>query len=97
MAGEQVEVTTMFIDIRDFTGFAEETPADQVVSALTSEQGLEIGIGLNSGTLVAGNVGGAGRLEFSVIGDPVNVAARSRRRPGTPATRSCSRSAPRSC
>jgi adenylate cyclase len=25
---------------------------------------------------VAGNVGGAGRFEFSVIGDPVNVAAR---------------------
>src|SRR5947199_4739427 len=38
---------------------------------------LEIGIGLNSGTVVAGNVGGAGRLEFSVIGDPVNVAARA--------------------
>jgi class 3 adenylate cyclase len=37
---------------------------------------LEIGIGLNSGTVVAGNVGGAGRLEFSVIGDAVNVAAR---------------------
>jgi adenylate cyclase len=26
--------------------------------------------------VVAGNVGGAGRFEFSVIGDPVNVAAR---------------------
>ena len=37
---------------------------------------LEIGIGLNSGKVVAGNVGGAGRLEFSVIGDAVNVAAR---------------------
>jgi class 3 adenylate cyclase len=37
---------------------------------------LEIGIGLNSGAVVAGNVGGAGRLEFSVIGDAVNVAAR---------------------
>ena len=37
---------------------------------------LSIGIGLNSGTVVAGNVGGAGRLEFSVIGDAVNVAAR---------------------
>jgi adenylate cyclase len=37
---------------------------------------LQIGIGVNSGTVIAGNVGGAGRLEFSVIGDPVNVAAR---------------------
>jgi adenylate cyclase len=130
LAGEQVEVTIMFIDIRNFTGFAERTPAPEVVSAINdlfeqivpiihadggrvdkfvgdgllavfgapsrqedhadhaltvaleiessvkSHRGLEIGIGLNSGTVVAGNVGGAGRLEFSVIGDAVNVAAR---------------------
>jgi len=37
---------------------------------------LSVGVGLNSGPVVAGNVGGAGRLEFSVIGDAVNVAAR---------------------
>ena len=37
---------------------------------------LEIGIGVNSGSVVAGSIGGAGRLEFSVIGDAVNVAAR---------------------
>ncbi len=30
---------------------------------------LEVGIGLNSGRVVAGNIGGAGRLEFGVIGD----------------------------
>jgi adenylate cyclase len=40
------------------------------------EPELRVGVGLNSGTVVAGNVGGAGRLDFSVIGDPVNVAAR---------------------
>ena len=37
---------------------------------------LEIGIGLNSGRVVAGSIGAAGRLEYSVIGDTVNVAAR---------------------
>jgi adenylate cyclase len=37
---------------------------------------LRIGIGVNSGPVVAGSIGGAGRLNFSVIGDAVNVAAR---------------------
>ena len=37
---------------------------------------LSVGVGLTSGPVVAGSVGGAGRLEFSVIGDAVNVAAR---------------------
>jgi adenylate cyclase len=37
---------------------------------------LMIGVGLSSGAVIAGNVGGGGRLEFSVIGDTVNVAAR---------------------
>src|SRR5207248_996583 len=37
---------------------------------------LEVRIGINSGRVVAGSIGGAGRLNFSVIGDAVNVAAR---------------------
>jgi adenylate cyclase len=132
LAGEEVEVTMMFIDIRDFTGFSERHTAPEVVATVNrlwervvpvihahaghvdkfigdgllavfgaprriddhADQALaaaleitaavevefggeiSIGIGLNSGMVVAGNVGGAGRLEFSVIGDAVNVAAR---------------------
>ena len=132
LVGEEVEVTVMFTDIRDFTGFAERSDARQVVATLNrlfsvivpivhahgghvdkfvgdgllavfgapqrqpdhAEEALEsaieissavagefgeelsMGIGLNSGMVIAGNVGGGGRLEFSVIGDPVNVAAR---------------------
>lgn len=37
---------------------------------------LEAGIGVSAGTVVAGNVGTADRYEYTVIGDPVNEAAR---------------------
>ncbi|HLM27290.1 MAG TPA: adenylate/guanylate cyclase domain-containing protein [Thermoleophilaceae bacterium] len=37
---------------------------------------VHVGVGINSGPVVVGSVGGGGRLEFAVIGDAVNVAAR---------------------
>lgn len=132
LEGEEVDVTVMFLDVRDFTGFAQRSSAAEVVATLNrlfeqvvpivSEHGghvdkfigdgllavfgvplkhadhadraltaalaidsvvkrhfgdeLAVGIGLNSGPVVAGNLGGGGRLEFSVIGDAVNMASR---------------------
>jgi adenylate cyclase len=123
LAGEEVDVTVMFMDVRNFTAFAERASAPEVVATLNrlwervvpvvhahgghvdkfvgdgllavfgaprrqahhADEALaaaraieraaredfagtlEIGIGLNSGTVLAGNVGGGGRFEFSVF------------------------------
>jgi adenylate cyclase len=64
-------------------GFADHadravTSGRQIVEAVNHrpEAPLKVGVGINSGAVVAGSIGGAGRLNFSVIGDPVNVASR---------------------
>lgn len=67
-------------------GVADSTPdhADRAVDAAQmlvdvvdqGGSGLRMAAGVNTGRLVVGPLGGAGRLNFSVIGDAVNVAAR---------------------
>ena len=130
--GDRVDVTVMFVDIRDFTSFAEANTAEDTVAHLNAlfeivvpavlsagghvnkylgdgamavfgapntmtdhaEAGVaaarviermvderfqgatKIGIGINTGSVIAGTIGGGGKLEFTLIGDTVNVAAR---------------------
>jgi adenylate cyclase len=60
-----------------------DSHADRAVSAALRIAGrarqaddLEVGVGVNSGRALVGTIGGGGRLDFTVIGDAVNTAAR---------------------
>lgn len=50
----------------------------EVLDVVAAQMGArcEVGVGLNSGLVLVGTVGGGGFTELGVIGDPVNVAAR---------------------
>ena len=50
--------------------------ARRIAAAVRAAGELDLGVGVASGQVWAGQVGAASRLEYTVIGDPVNEAAR---------------------
>jgi adenylate cyclase len=61
--------------------FRRPDHADRALAAsvdlLAAVEGrFRIGIGLNSGLVLVGTIGGGGHSELGVVGDPVNVSAR---------------------
>ena len=60
---------------------AAMAPLNERLKAEAKEEGrkhldLKVGLGLNSGDAVVGNMGTAQRMDYSVLGDTVNTAAR---------------------
>jgi adenylate cyclase len=50
--------------------------ARELAARLRAHAGLDAAVGVSSGEAVAGNVGAERRYEYTVIGDPINEAAR---------------------
>jgi adenylate cyclase len=68
--------------VRAATDMLQAVKEMNIPRAAVGDAPLEVGIGLDSGYVVAGNIGSERRLEYTLIGVPVNNAAYlSKRRP----------------
>jgi adenylate cyclase len=63
-------------ELDDYAGACLAAAREMAVRLRDEVPELSAGIGVSGGIVVAGNIGAAERFEYTVIGDPVNEAAR---------------------
>jgi adenylate cyclase len=64
------------IDLDDHRSAAIQTAIEIKENMKKANLGIDIGIGINTGEAVIGNMGSDTRFDYSAIGDCVNTAAR---------------------
>ncbi|GAC57040.1 putative adenylate cyclase [Gordonia hirsuta DSM 44140 = NBRC 16056] len=64
------------LDLPDFSGAALAAGRELRIELARRLGDVDMGIGISAGKAVAGHIGAQARLEYTVIGDPVNEAAR---------------------
>src|SRR5439155_24775316 len=64
------------LGLEDAAGSALAAGRDMQARLTLELPQIRAGIGLSAGTVIAGNVGAADRFEYTVIGGPVDEAAR---------------------
>lgn len=62
--------------IRAARAIATAVHAENEVRMAAGEPPVRIRIGLHTGTVIVGNIGAPGRINYTLVGDPVNVANR---------------------